>query len=58
MWREPSLLYLLEVGFWFCVAMQVIDWLDGASRWQRRQEAENKRVLAEGWKKWATDKES
>jgi hypothetical protein len=56
--HEHSLSYIAEVGFWLAVFLWLWDKVDGASRWQQRQEAENKRVLAEGWRKWASTPEN
>jgi hypothetical protein len=50
--HEHSWHYMLNVFFWLFAFMWLWDKVDGASRWQRRQEAENKRILAEGWRKW------
>lgn len=43
---------ILSASVGLYLFMLVWDVVDGASRWQRKQEEENKRVLAEGWKRW------
>ena len=43
---------ILSASVGLYVFMLVWDVVDGASRWQRKQEEDNKRELAEGWKRW------
>lgn len=49
---EAGPLYMLGVFLATIFSFKVIDWIDGASRWQKRQIEEDKRREAEGWAKW------
>lgn len=52
----PLYMILVFVGMLFC--FRLIDWIDGASRWEKREREEDRRREAEGWAKWASTKAS
>ena len=46
---EAGPLYMLTVFFATIFCFRLIDWLDGASKWERQQVEASRKAEADGW---------